>query len=626
MSSSINGTGLFTYSYARALSQMRNQFDALNLQMATGQRSPDYQGLGDDRGLALALRGKIDALDSYKGNIQQVSLRVSMMMTGLESLTDVAQQTRADLDPNSWLVVSGRTIAQQATLTRLDTAVEALNMNVAGVYLFGGREVSTPPVAKWSDIMNGTVGRAGLQQVMDERRAADLGLDGRGRLTQATAAGSTVTLAESADPNAFGFKLGAVSSNNPNAFTTSNAAGSPPQVSVQLTGAPKPGDVVRVALTLPDGSTEEIKLTASNNPPAPELVAQANGKQLPVGTLGTTALNDPMVGLAPGDTITVNGQQIQVVAAGAVAGQINATDTVDDLLNQIEGFTGIANAEFDPTTRQVRITGTNGTDLSITGTVGSKLGLNGTVKAEKLDKHTFQIAYDALGAVDINATAANFATALDGAVKEEAQTSLAAASAIVGSRDFFGNPPKRVDFTPPATAESATGFVADPVAEATTFEWYRGESGPGSARQTQGGRIDQTLTANYGARATEDGIRQLMESLAAFGTMDLNTEDQDTGKAQYEALISRLRPTLASDTGLGTLEGIVTEIANVAASIDNTKGRHQQSEAVLDTMLANIEGVSKEDVAARLLALQTNLQASYQITSMASQLSLVNYL
>ena len=43
-------------------------------------------------------------------------------------------------------------------------------------------------------------------------------------------------------------------------------------------------------------------------------------------------------------------------------------------------------------------------------------------------------------------------------------------------------------------------------------------------------------------------------------------------------------------------------------------------------MLEEIEGVSNEEVAAQILALQTRLQASLQTTSLLYQTSLVNYL
>lgn len=621
MSSTINGTGLFTFSYARALTQMRSQFDNLNLQLATGQKSQTYGGLGSDRGMALHLKGKLAALGTYASNIQQVSLRTDVMLASLTGLTDIASGTRADLSPNNYILSGNQTIAQKSARTRLDTAVEALNANVAGVYLFGGREVSSPPVAPASEILDGTVGRDGLKTVISERRAADLGADGRGRLTQATAAGTTITLGESVSPNTFGFKLGAVSSNAPGAFSVTAAAGAPPEISIDVIDDPKPGDTIRVALTLPDGSTEEVRLIASNDPPAPELVSQANGKELPAGVTGTTPLNDASLGLVAGDVLTINGQSITLVSGPAGPGEIDmSTAVLDDLLTGIEGLTGIGSADFDPVTRQIRVQGTNGTDLTVSGSMSAKLGLNGTFKASELERHTFQIARDAFGAVDLAATAANIASALDGAVKKEASTALTAASAVQASRDFFGNPPMRVDGVPPETA------VATIDGSANTVAWYRGENGTDSARQTQNARIDSTLNASYGARASEDGIREMLESVAVFAAMKLDTANEQTGKGQYEALTSRLRPALASDTGLGPMEGVVIEITNVATQINQAKERHTQSKSVLDTMLANIEGVSKEEVAASILALQTNLQASYQVTAMASQLTLVNFL
>ena len=98
MSNTINGTGLFTYSYARALTQMRSQFDNLSLQLATGQKSQTYGGLGSDRGMALHLKGKLAALDTYATNIQQVSLRTNMMSASLTTMTDIAQDTLSQRD------------------------------------------------------------------------------------------------------------------------------------------------------------------------------------------------------------------------------------------------------------------------------------------------------------------------------------------------------------------------------------------------------------------------------------------------------------------------------------------------------------------------------------------------
>jgi flagellar hook-associated protein 3 FlgL len=54
--------------------------------------------------------------------------------------------------------------------------------------------------------------------------------------------------------------------------------------------------------------------------------------------------------------------------------------------------------------------------------------------------------------------------------------------------------------------------------------------------------------------------------------------------------------------------------------------RQTQAKAALQSMVDQTEGISQNEVAAQILQLQTNLQASYQTTSMLSQLSLVKFL
>lgn len=605
MSSTINGSGIFSFSYARSLTQMRKQFDDLNLQLATGKRSQDYAGLGSDRGLSLTLRGKISAIDSYNTNIQQVSLRVQMMMASLEGLTDVASQTRSDLDPNSWLIVEDtRTIAQQSALTRLDTAIEALNANVGGVYLFGGREVTTAPVAKLDEIVDGAVGQAGLKTVMAERRAADVGADGRGRLTlNVESLGATVlTPAEQADL----VGAGPVAENDP--FNISVNGGPPVTFTIGTSGLPEVNTLDDLVNAINSDVTINGDITASNVNGQLRIVADDNDVTFAFTGAGATALGMTDPAYDPDTMVRLSEDAVGVFGFKLVAGE-----------------TSIAGA-------------------TVTGPVGTPPHLDLALTAQPVAGDTIRFALElpdgtfeditlrattntppgagqfTIGAT-LDVTMANIRGAMDTAVQEEAATSLTAASAIVGSRNFFGNPPMRVD-GPPATA---TALIADPT-YADTFQWYLGEDGGGSARQTQSGRIDATLNANYGARANEDGIREMLETVAAFALTELDIADPDTGKAQYGALISRLRPALASDTGLSTLEGVVIEITNVAASIDAAKNRHKQSNAVLETMLENVEGVSKEEVAASILTLQTNLTASYQVTAMAAQLTLVNFL
>ena len=54
--------------------------------------------------------------------------------------------------------------------------------------------------------------------------------------------------------------------------------------------------------------------------------------------------------------------------------------------------------------------------------------------------------------------------------------------------------------------------------------------------------------------------------------------------------------------------------------------RQTQTQSTLQNMIDTTETVSPDQVASEILALQTSLQASYQTTSMLSQLTLTKYL
>ena len=57
-----------------------------------------------------------------------------------------------------------------------------LNTSADGRYLFSGRAVDQAPVETADHILNGDGLKAGLKQIIDERKQADLGASGLGRL------------------------------------------------------------------------------------------------------------------------------------------------------------------------------------------------------------------------------------------------------------------------------------------------------------------------------------------------------------------------------------------------------------------------------------------------------------
>ena len=498
---SISSIGAQSALIMKQLVQMRAQFDDLQRQLATGHKSATYAGLGIDRGVTVSLNSQLSAISSYDDTIQNVMARINLMNTALGNMIDISSSVKAAMvQANGVSNGSGAEVAQQTGLSSLDQLLAMLNARAGDRYLFSGRATDTPAVETLDHILNGNGSRAGLKQLISERNQADLGADGRGRLTIGAGGPNTVQIDEQV--TTFGFKLGSITSNVTGA-TTSGPTGSPASMSIDFsTAVPNPGETVTVRLNLPDGTSENLTLTATTDSP-------------------------------PG-----------------------------------------AN-EF---------------------TIGATVGQ----------------------------TATNFQTALTTSIEKLGASALTAASAVAASSEFFNadasNPPPRVGGSPPYFA--ATGMVAGTTAN--TVIWYTGETGSDPARSTATARIDQSLSVSYGARANEEAIRNLVQNVATLAAVTISPTNPN-GVALSGELDNRIAVNIGN-TSIQTISDIETDLASAQTSLQAAKGRHQQANATLSDFLQQIDGVSNEDVGAKLLTLQTRMQASLQITSMLYQTSLVNYI
>jgi flagellar hook-associated protein 3 FlgL len=244
---------------------MRQQFDDLQRQLSTGQKSANYAGLGLSSGVTVSLNAQLSALSGYDDTISNVGTRISLMNTALGSMTDLASavktaMTQAPTGANG----SGAALAQQTAQNSLDQLLGMLNTQAGGRYLFSGRATDQPAVDTLDHILNGDGAKAGLKQLISERTQADLGVGGLGRLTIGTA-GNAVSMTDDASP--FGLKLASVTSNLTNA-AVSGPSGSPATLSVDLSGGnPNDGDTLTVRFNLPDGTSANLTLTATSKSP-----------------------------------------------------------------------------------------------------------------------------------------------------------------------------------------------------------------------------------------------------------------------------------------------------------------------------------------------------------------------
>jgi hypothetical protein len=613
-------------------SQIRNinqQLTDLSTQLATGKLSQNYSGMGTNEGFAIAGRSQLSNIAAYTDTMTNVNVSINLANTALQSLTTIRNTVQTGSATTAQdLNVNGQTVAQNTAAAQFGSMVGVLNTQSGNRYLFSGTAFNTQPVANAGDIINGTTTQAGLKTVMAERRAADLGANGMGRLVQTQPTASSVQVSEDVAGSPFGLKIAAVSSTLTGA-TVTGPSGSPVSFSVDLNGVnPSNGDKLSVQFTLPDGSTEQIDLTASSATPTPlgsfaidasvpvnpnntatnlntalntaisklantSLVAASaitagdnffntassaigtavnNQAATPAPITGATALSgaSPSDSISPGfvagDTITVNGTTLTFVASGATGNQLNVGDSIQTLMSKIDAVTG-------------------------------------TSKPSTIHGGSITIRTD--DAASLNITSSNTG----------AMSSLGFSSTSVTATQ----PPLRVGSSP---ASSATTLVNG---TASTVKWYTGNDGPGSPRSTAVARVDDSVTVQYGAQADEDAIRKQLQAVAVFGTFSTSPTGQYAG-GQVAALSLRTTQALTKQPGEQKIEDIQTDLAMAQNTMKDAGTRQTQAKAQLQSIIDQAESASPDQVASQLLSLQNALQASYQVTSNLAQLSLVKFL
>jgi hypothetical protein len=338
---------------------------------------------------------------------------------------------------------------------------------------------------------------------------------------------------------------------------------------------------------------------------------QANPAQITGATAlsGGTGTDSIVPGFSPGDTITVNGQTITFMASGASGNnQVNVTDNIKTLLGKIDALSGTTT----PSTISGGVISLHDDQAS-----GLSISSSNTKAFAALGFSGRQISTFAIGASPA-ATTANLQAALNSAVGTLANTSLVAASAVEAGNDFFGSPPQRVATSPFGTATSLTNGSANTVA------WYTGNTSP-NARASASVQIDTSQSVQFGAQADEAAIRTIVQQTAVYAAVSTSPTAAYSG-AQIAALSQRIAANLTPQLGQQTISDIQTDFANAQVTMQDAGARQTQAKAALQSMVDQTEGISQNEVAAQILQLQTNLQASYQTTSMLSQLSLVKFL
>ncbi len=622
---SIDGVSGRTSYIGSAIIGLRNQLNGLTEQLASGKISTTYAGQGADRGFALSLRAQVSSINAFANTATNVNTRISVLNLALQGMANTGTSVKSAASASTIVLnENGQTSGQITAQAAFANAVSLLNSQSGDRYLFSGRTTDTPATVPADVMLGGTGTQAGLRQLINERRQADQGVANMAHLTVSSPPVTTTVTSLSEDGSSFGLKLGAITSSLTGA-TVTQPTGAPPAATIDLGAVnPNDGDKIAFNFNLPDGTSETISLTATTKSPPPagsfligvDTVATTANLQATlttsIKTLGDTALvaasaiaasdnffnssatitgsvanNQATVpapntgatllsgaagtdslatGFAAGDSITVNGKPITFVASGATGNQLNVTDSIQALLSKIDSISGATT----PST-------INGGAITLHGADAANLSISSSNTA----------AFAALGfSASASATPA----------------------------------PLRVNGPPFATASNLIGGTPS-----NTVSWYTGEVGTDPARGTAIARVDQSVTVQYGARANEQALRYQLQTIAVYAAVTTNANNPNS-KAQITGLQQRISANLAPQTGQQSIQDMQAEIAGAQTAIKSATDRQTQLKGMAQTMLDAIEGINADEVATKILALQTNLQASYQTTSMLFQTTLTKFL
>jgi len=609
------------------ITNMKQRFDQLQGQLATGQKAAKLSEMGSSRFFDLSMRARLTKNASYQDTITAVNLRLDVLDATVSRLDKLESDQRTLAAPGGYGSSNiNLTTTPDLSLARLDEVLDLLNASIDGRYLFGGSTTDRAPVLETSAILDGALGRDGFRTVVGERKLADAGPDGLGRLGVTTAADTILVAEDGVHP--FGFKLSTLSTPS-SGIALTQPSGSPAALGVQFTALPVAGETVSIGLTMPDGSEEVIQLVA---------------------TTGTTGVGAFQIGADPASTAANFDAALQATLQRVGETTLAAASTyaaADNFFNE-QGVPvlRVGGPPFDTATSLVAATPadtmmwyqgeTQGIRAKDLGRLELATSAGTTTLGEQVPLakgYGFRIA-------SVASSLSNATAALAGGSPEELDVTFTgvpnAGEAITVRLTLPDGSSRDVTLTAVTGAPRPGEFSIGADANATSANFaaalrdrvaVTADAAAGTARATVTAKVEDNTTVRYGVQANENGIVGLIRSLAAMA-VETYPQGDPTSTGRFDAMAGRQMARLSEshNNEPGSIEVITIEFNLAKARMGNISERLTTRNAQLLTMLEEIEGVSKEEVAMEMLALQTRLEASYQATALVARLSLVNYL
>ena len=134
--------------FGQQVLNLNNQLTNLSTELATGEKSTTYAGMGIGESFAIAARQQLSNISAYNTTQTNVNTTIDAENTALQSLTSIANTVQNDASTTSQTINSnGQTVGQENAQAQLGSMLGILNTQVGDRYIFSGSAISTPMIA-----------------------------------------------------------------------------------------------------------------------------------------------------------------------------------------------------------------------------------------------------------------------------------------------------------------------------------------------------------------------------------------------------------------------------------------------------------------------------------------------
>jgi flagellar hook-associated protein 3 FlgL len=137
-------------------------------------------------------------------------------------------------------------------------------------------------------------------------------------------------------------------------------------------------------------------------------------------------------------------------------------------------------------------------------------------------------------------------------------------------------------------------------------------------------RADDSYEVDYTVKANNDGFKKVINGLRALTQMEYPEGTDVANKDNFYAVINHVYASIKS--GIDDMRAEASKLGTASSALEVMTTNHQNDTQSLQVVLENTEAADTTDAIIRFQTLQTQLEASYNITSIVSQLSLARFL